>query len=154
MGYFAGEGLLNFCGPWHGFNTAITYGASLAAQLENFNGDRAFREIATGNLQWITRLHSGITRESLKSNTFWREEMPDGQALPYSQIEGVGRRRVGNWTGIIGTIPNGFDVNPQFQIVVKPTLVNDGPWMYTDEDWIPHAGGWISTLAHLRMTKH
>ena len=59
----------------------------------------------------------------------------------------------GNWSGIIGTIPNGFDVNPQFQITVKPTRAADGPWLYTDEDWGPHAGGWISGLTHLRMTK-
>jgi hypothetical protein len=153
VGYFSGEGLLSFCGPWHGFNTSIGFAAALAAELEGFTGDSAFREIAVGNLQWIAGLHAGVTRDSLKGSQFWRADIPAGQALPYSQIQGVGRKWVGNWSGIHGTIPNGFDVNPQFQIAVKPSRAADGPWLYTDEDWIPHAGGWISGLVHLRSIK-
>uniref|UniRef100_A0A7C4PME7 Uncharacterized protein n=1 Tax=Anaerolinea thermolimosa TaxID=229919 RepID=A0A7C4PME7_9CHLR len=152
-GYFLGEGLLTFCGPWHGINTSIGFAAALAAQLESFLGDSAFREVAVGNLQWIAGLHAGITRESLAGCQFWHEDIPEGQALPYSQIYGVGERWVGNWTGIPGTIPNGFSTNPQFQLVVPPTRENDGPWLYTDEDWIPHAAGWISALTHLRQVR-
>jgi hypothetical protein len=148
-GYFTGQGLLTFCGPWHGINTSLGYAAALAAQLEMHLGDSAFREIATGNLQWIAGLHAGITRESMAGCQFWREDIPAGEARAYSQISGVGRRSVGNWSGIHGTIVNGFSANPQFQLVVEPTRANDGPWMYTDEDWIPHSGGWLSGLSIL-----
>ena len=65
----------------------------------------------------------------------------------------MGRQSVGNWTGIRGTIPNGFSTNPQFKLVVEPTVENDGPWLYTDEDWIPHGAGWLSALAHMRWTR-
>jgi hypothetical protein len=152
-GYFAGQGLLTFCGPWHGINTSYGFAAALAAELELLTGDAAFRQIATGNIQWIAGLNAGITRESLAGSLFWKEDIPEGVAVPYSQISGVGRRWVGNWTGIRGTIPNGFSANPQFQLVVEPTVETDGPRLYTDEDWIPHAAGWLSALVKLRQTQ-
>jgi hypothetical protein len=152
-GYFMDEGLLVFCGPWHGINTSYGFAAALATKLEGFTGDRRFREIATGNIQWIAGLNAGITRESFKGCVIWKEEIPEGIALPYSQIYGIGNRYVGCWTDIKGTIPNGFDVNPQFRLEVKPTVENDGPWLYTDEDWIPHAAGWMSAITHLRERK-
>jgi hypothetical protein len=65
----------------------------------------------------------------------------------------VGRRWTGNWTGIRGTVPNGFDVNPQFQLVVEPTKENDEPLLYTDEDWIPHGAGFLAGLTALRGRK-
>lgn len=34
-GYFTGQGILNFCGPWHGINTTIAFGASLAAPFSS-----------------------------------------------------------------------------------------------------------------------
>jgi len=79
-----------------------------------------------------------------------REEIPEGVALPYSQIYGAGRRWTGNWTGIRGTVPNGFDVNPQFQLVVEPDIEKDEPLLYTDEDWIPHGAGFLAGLTALR----
>ncbi len=115
-GYFAGQGLLTFCGPWHGFNTTYGFAAALAAELELFLGDGDFRQIATGNIQWIAGLHAGVTRESLDGCFFWHDEIPEGVALPYSQILGVGRRWTGGWTAIRGTIVNGFCTNPQFQL--------------------------------------
>ena len=136
-GYFKGEGLLNFCGPWHGINTSIAFASSLASKIEEFSGDRRFREIAVGNLQWIAGLNAGITAQSFEGCKVWKEEIEEGKAEPYSQIYGIGTKYVGNWTDIIGTIPNGFDVNPQFELVVEPTLENDEPRLYTDEDWIP-----------------
>jgi hypothetical protein len=151
MGVFGSEGLLALCGPWHGANTSIAFGASLALRLEGFTGDRRFREIAVGNLQWIAGLHAGITPGCFRDNfTLWKESIPEGLALPYSQIVGIGGQSVGSWTGIRGTIVNGFSTNPQFQLVVKPTREADGPWKFTDEDWIPHGAGWISALTHLR----
>lgn len=152
-GYFTGEGLLVFCGPWHGINTSIGFAAALAVKLEDFTCNREFRKIAAGNIQWIAGLNAGITRESFKGCVIWNEQIPEGVALPYSQIVGIGNRSVGAWTDIKGTIPNGFDVNPQFQLVVPPTKANDGPWLYTDEDWIPHAAGWITALTYLREKK-
>lgn len=153
-GYFRGQGLLEFCGPWHGINTSIGFGASLAVRLEDFTGDRAFRDIAVGNIQWIAGLNAGLTADSFDSCVFWKdEEIPPGVALPYSQIHGIGSRSVGIWTDIRGTIPNGFAVNPQFRLDIEPTAEADGPWRYTDEDWIPHGAGWISALVYLRLLK-
>lgn len=149
-GYFTGEGLLVFCGPWHGINTSYGFASALATWLEQHFGDRAFRDIATGNLQWIAGLNAGLTRESFDGCLKYHEDLPAGVAEPRSQIVGIGRRTVGNWTGIRGTIPNGFSANPQFQLVVPPTAANDGPWHYCDEDWIPHAAGWISALSAQR----
>ena len=148
-GYFNGEGLLNFCGPWHGMNTSIAFGASLALQLFKFTGDKAFRSIATGNIQWIAGLNSGIHSESFESCYVWKEDIPEGIVLPFSQIYGFGKRFTGNWSGIKGTIPNGFANCSQFKFDVEPKLRNDIPLRYTDEDWIPHSAGWISCISHL-----
>lgn len=152
-GYFAGEGLLWFCGPWHGINTSYGFAAGLATELEMAFGDPRFRQIAVGNLQWIAGLNAGITREALAGCVKWTADIPEGQAVPYSQIWGVGKRFAGGWLGIEGTICNGFDANPQFQFVVPPTAANDAPRLFTDEDWIPHAAGWISALARLRQRR-
>lgn len=152
-GYFTGEGLLVFSGPWHGINTTIGFASTLATKLESFTGDPQFRKIAVGNLQWIAGLNAGITHDSFKGCLMWKDTVEPGWAVPYSQIVGIGRKHVGAWTKIKGTIPNGFNVNPQFQLAIKPTVETDGPWLYTDEDWIPHAAGWISALAHLRDRK-
>ena len=152
-GYFAGEGLLSFCGPWHGINSSYGLAAVLALECMSAAdpGDRgALLEIAIGNLQWICGLHAGITRRSFDGCVLWKDEVPDGAAVPYSQIFGVGRRWTGNWTGIRGTVPNGFDVNPQFQLAVKPSREVDAPLLYTDEDWIPHGAAFVAGLATLR----
>jgi hypothetical protein len=44
----------------------------------------------------------------------------------------VGRRWTGCWTGIRGSVPNGFSVNPQFQLVVEPDIEKDEPLLYTE----------------------
>jgi hypothetical protein len=153
VGYFAGEGLLSFCGPWHGINVSYGFGAALAVACQGVSGDPALRQIAVGNLQWVCGLNAGITTRSFEGCVIWRDEVPEGRAVPYSQIYGVGRRWTGNWTGIRGTVPNGFDVNPQFQLVVEPTVENDEPLLYTDEDWIPHGAGFLAGLTALRGHK-
>lgn len=150
QGYYAGEGLLTFAGPWHGFNVCYGYAAALAAQLENFFHDRQFRQIAVGNLQWIAGLNSGMTSESFEGSLMWREDIPEEKAIPYSFIHGIGRNSVRTWSQIPGSIGNGFCTNRQFQLEVQPTVENDSPLRYSDEDWVPHAGGWISGLAYLR----
>jgi hypothetical protein len=146
-GVFGEEGLLTFCGPWHGFNVSYGFAASMAARFEMAFDDRQFRQIVAGNLQWIAGLNAGITRASIDGCVRWKPDIPEGVALPYSQIHGIGQRFVGNWTGIPGTIVNGFDTNPQFKLTVEPTRENDGPFLYTDEDWIPHAAGWLSAMS-------
>ncbi|MFW6293833.1 MAG: hypothetical protein ACOC7V_16130 [Spirochaetota bacterium] len=153
IGCFPGEGLLNFAGPWHGINTTFGFGAAMAAALEGYASDEnreTMRQIVVGNLQWLCGLNAGITRKSFEGCLVWKEEIPEGEAVPYSQISGVGRRWVGNWTGIVGTIPNGFNVNPQFRFEVPASREADEPLLYTDEDWIPHAAGFIAGLVALR----
>ena len=144
---------MSFCGPWHGINTTFGFGAQLAAALEGYASDEnreTMRQIVVGNLQWLCGLNAGITRKSFEGCLVWKEEVPEGEAVPYSQIHGVGRRWVGNWTGIVGTIPNGFNVNPQFRFEVPASREADEPLLYTDEDWIPHAAGFIAGLVALR----
>jgi hypothetical protein len=153
VGYFAGQGLMSFCGPWHGINVSYGFGAALAAACESVSADPALRQIVVGNLQWICGLNAGITRKSFEGCVLWREEVPEGRAVPYSQIYGVGRRWTGCWKRIRGTIPNGFDVNPQFQLVVEPSIEKDEPLLYTDEDWIPHGAGFLAGLTALRGRK-
>ena len=111
---------------------------------------RTLRNIVIGNLQWICGLNAGITKRSIDGCMFWREEVPDREAIAYSQISGIGSRWTGNWTGIRGTIPNGFDVNPQFELVVEPKKEIDEPLLYTDEDWIPHGAAFVAGLSALR----
>ncbi len=153
VGYFKGKGLMSFCGPWHGINTSYGFGAALAAACMGVSGDPTLRHIVVGNLQWICGLNAGITRKSFEGCVLWREEVPEGRAVPYSQIYGVGRRWTGCWKRIRGTVPNGFDVNPQFQLVVEPSLEKDEPLLYTDEDWIPHGAGFLAGLTALRSHK-
>jgi hypothetical protein len=153
-GYFTGQGLLWFCGPWHGINTSYGFAAGMAAQFEMSFGDPRFRQIAVGNLQWIGGLNAGITRQALQGCLKWFDALPpEGRALPYSQIWGIGKRYAGGWLQIPGTICNGFDVNPQFAFTVPPTAENDEPRLFTDEDWIPHGAGWISALARQRQRR-
>jgi hypothetical protein len=151
QGYYAGQGLLTFAGPWHGFNVCYGYAAALAVRFETFFGDPAFRPIAVGNLQWIAGLNAGLTGDSFEGSVMWREQLPAGEAVPYSFIEGIGTNNVKTWSRIPGSIGNGLCTNRQFQMEVEPTLENDIPLRYTDEDWIPHAGGFLSGLVHLRQ---
>lgn len=151
QGEYGDEGVLTFAGPWHGMNVCYGYAASLAIQLEEYFDDPQFRQIAVGNLQWIAGLNTGFTKDSFVGCVMWRDDIAEGTAVSYSQIHGIGRRAVQAWTKIPGSIGNGFCTNIQFQMKVEPTKANDGPWRYSDEDWIPHAGGWVSGLTYLRQ---
>ncbi len=149
MGIFPGSGLLDFCGPWHGANVTLAFASALATDLEGFLGDQAFRDIAVGNLQWIAGLNAGVSADCFGGMCLWRPDLPTGRFFPYSQIHGIGTRSVGVWTDIPGTIPNGFSANPQFEFSVEPSVEADGPFFFTDEDWIPHSAAWMSALAKL-----
>jgi hypothetical protein len=151
QGYYAGQGLLSFGGPWHGFNVCYGYAAALALKLESFLGDPAFRDIAVGNLQWIAGLNSGMTSASFEGAVMFRAEIPEGEAQAYSHMHGIGTRSVRAWSQIPGSIGNGYCTNRQFHMEVEPTVQNDVPRRYSDEDWIPHAGGWVSGVVHLRQ---
>ena len=122
----------------------------MAVRLAAFAKLPALYDAAVGNLQWVCGLHAGVTAEAMAGCVVWRETVPEGMALPYSQILGVGRRCVGGWSDIRGTILNGFATNPQFTLQIPPTRENDGPWLFTDEDWVPHAGGFLSAVAVMR----
>jgi len=149
LGLFQGEGLLWFAGLWHGMNAVYGLAAALALEFEALFGDEAFREIAVGNLQWIAGLNAGLTRESLFASHMWSADVPEGQAVSVSMICGIGERCAGNWLQVRGAICNGFSTGDQFVFDVEPKQENDGPHSFTDEDWIPHAGGWLSALTRL-----
>ena len=99
----------------------------LAAACEGVSHDPRLRQIVVGNLQWILASMPASRRRASRGCVLLARGSPEGVALPYSQIYGVGRRWTGNWTGIRGTVPNGFDVNPQFQLVVEPQREYDEP---------------------------
>jgi hypothetical protein len=149
-GCFEGQGPLWFSSLFHGMNAAYGYAAALALDLESFFDDRSFRAIAMGNLQWIAGLHAGITKESLAGCERWRDSIPAGKAVAYSMIYGVGGRSAGTWTGIRGTVCNGFDSDEQFRFNAPPTTSTDGPFMFTDEDWITHNGAWLAAVSRLK----
>lgn len=148
LGLF-GEELLWFAGSWHGMNAIYGLAARLALEFAEFFDDTDFRAIATGNAQWIAGLNVGITRKNLEFCQMFNADIAEGIALPCSQIFGVGARWAGSWTTIRGSIPNGFSAGHTFRFDVEPTLANDAPSAFTDEDWISHAGGWLSFLARL-----
>ncbi|MBC8080954.1 MAG: glycoside hydrolase family 9 protein, partial [Gorillibacterium sp.] len=89
-GVFGQEGLLVFSGPWHGINVSYGWAASLALKLEIFTDDSSFRQIAVGNVQWIAGLNAGVTSDSFGSCLAWKEAIPEGAAVPYSLIYGIG----------------------------------------------------------------
>lgn len=149
QGVFPGQGVINFAGLWHGMNAAYGCTAALAAELSHFLEDKAFLEIAAGNMQWIAGLNVGLTREALKSCVMFDMDLPEGETLPVSMIHGVGKRWAGGWTTMRGSICNGFSVGEQFKYDTEPTVENDAKIVLTDEDWITHSGAWLSGLSRL-----
>ena len=149
LGYYKGEGWLNFCGPWHGFNATIGFTASLALELIEFVPEPYLQEIAVSNIQWICGVNAGLTKGAFDSCAFWEEDIPEDKYISYSQIMGIGTKTIFCWSNIVGTIPNGFNVNSQFRFDVPNKLENDGPVRYTDEDWIPHSAGFIAAMTEL-----
>ncbi len=149
LGYYAGEGLLSFSGLWHGMNAVYPLAAVLALAFERHFHDSAFRPVAMGNLQWLAGVNAGITETSLQGAFCWDMPIPPDVALPCSLINGVGARSAGSWLNVRGAICNGFSVGKQFIIDVGANAATDAPSSFTDEDWITHAGGWLSGMAYL-----
>lgn len=147
-GFFGEAEPLWFAGVWHGCNTSYGIAAALAMEFDALTGDRAFRDIAYGNLQWIAGLNAGITREAIQTGcTISTTDVPEGVALAASMIHGVGRRTVGCWTNIRGSICNGFGTGQQFVYDVPARVSQDAPSALHDEDWITHNGGYLMGLA-------
>ena len=153
LGCFGDEGLIHFAGLWHGMNAVYALTAALALDLERHFGDPAFGELATGNLQWIAGLNAGVTRASLRGAHMFSMDVPEELALPASMICGIGRRWAGTWLNVRGAICNGFSTGDQFKFDVPPRREYDGPHSFTDEDWVTHAGGWLSALARVNASR-
>jgi hypothetical protein len=117
------EGEVRFFGPsWHGFNGMYAQVARTCMQLARHLGDQRFEQLAQRNMQWIAGAH-GI-----------------------SWIAGIGARSIEVWSGIAGSIGNGFNANPQFRLRHLDDLT-DAPAYETHEDWLVHNGSWLSGLA-------
>jgi hypothetical protein len=147
-GIFGREGLLHFSGLWHGCNALYGQAAALALEFNRLWPEDAWKQIATGNLQWICGLNAGLTQAASDIGCVMRRhEVPEGKAVPVSMIYDVGARTAGNWTTIAGSICNGFSAGKQFTYDVPPLKRLDAPSSLTDEDWITHAGGFLMGLA-------
>lgn len=149
-GEFGKEGLLTFCGPWHGINVSYAWWAILGCRFEGMGADPQYREIAVANLQWIAGLNAGLTAGMFGSCIGFHPDIDPDCYLSFSMIEGIGERSVTGWSDIKGSIVNGFSVNPQFTLTEPATKENDQPREFTDEDWIPPAAAWVAALANLR----
>ncbi len=149
LGVFGKEGPLWFTGPFHGTNTIYGYTAALALRLSKLFNEPILKEIAIGNLQWIAGLNAGVTKENLKASVVYSEDIPEDLALPSSMICDIGNRSAGTWFRTRGVVCNGFSTGTQFVMDVDPTKENDGPFSFTDEDWIPHSAAWITGLIEL-----
>ncbi|WP_282122948.1 cellulase N-terminal Ig-like domain-containing protein [Algibacter mikhailovii] len=134
-GYYKGIGLLNWSGWYHGHNKIFGYAAGLAMEFYHLYDDERFVEIAIGNMQWITGLHSGF-----------HENNPDFSA---SMIVGIGNRYKEDWDAMAGTITNGFEADAQFRLT-KPSAETDLPIVFGDEGGIHHPAGWISGITRLK----
>lgn len=96
-----------------------------------------------GGAQWVAgKYGNGLSFNT--SSTF-------ATLYSYSMIVDVGKRSIGSWSGIVGTICNGFDADGQFYIE-EPTANHDGPNCFTDEGWITHSGGWCSAISRLNLS--
>jgi hypothetical protein len=150
QGIYGEEGPLWFCGTFHGTNAVYGYTAALALELSQLFNEPVLKEIAYGNLQWIAGLNAGITKDNMKQGcVVFSMDIPEGIALPASMICHIGNRWAGTWFQTRGSICNGFSTGEQFKYDVEPKRKNDGPFSLTDEDWIPHAAGWLTGLSRL-----
>ncbi len=149
LGIFGDEGPIWFCGTFHGTNTIYGYTAAHALELANYLKEPKLIDIAYGNIQWLAGLNSGVTKEAIKESVIYTSNIPPHLALPASMMFGVGNRWAGTWFGTRGVICNGFSTGKQFEYDVAPIRENDGPFSFTDEDWIPHSAGWLTALVRL-----
>lgn len=151
QGIFEKEGPLWFTCTFHGMNAIYGLTAALALELHALFPDPRLLAIAYGNLQWIAGLNAGLTQSAVDTGSVvFRTTIDPTLALPVSMIHGVGSRTAGTWFGTRGVVCNGFATGKQFEFDVAPLKVNDGPYSFTDEDWIPHSAAWLSGLSRLQ----
>lgn len=150
LGIYGNEGPIWFASPFHGTNTIYGYTAALALELSTLLNKPTLRTIAYDNLQWIAGLNAGITSDNLKEAVIYSTEVPKKLALPASMVCNVGERWAGTWFNTRGVICNGFSAGTQFKFDIDPTKENDGPFSFTDEDWIPHSAAWLTGLMRLK----
>lgn len=149
LGWFEGAGLLNFAGLWHGCNGLYGRIAAQARAFAVYFDDPAFDAIADGNLQWIAGLNAGIRKDMLSACHLSSPDVPETAFVPVSMIHGIGDLTAGSWLNLRGAICNGFATGDQFVWDTGTERADDGPKSFTDEDWITHAGGWLSGIARL-----
>lgn len=136
-GYYKSEGLLFFGNWYHAHNNMYAFAAVLALEFEQYFEDREFHKIAINNLQWIAGANCG-----------WKEK-EDSIYKSYSMIAGIGTRTKGSWTGIPGTICNGFSSSKQFRIEPISTET-DLPIHFDDEGYIAHSLPFVAALVRLK----
>ena len=85
LGEVPGEGVISFAGLWHGMNAAYALTAAQAFEFAKHFNDSAFLEIATGNLQWIAGLNSGLTQDSLFASHMYSGR--PGRSCPACQYD-------------------------------------------------------------------
>ena len=149
LGIYGKQGALWFTGTFHGTNTIYGYTAALALELAQLFNDHKMKDIAYANMQWLAGLNAGITRENLKAAVIYSRDLPEDVALPVSMMCQTGEKWAGSWFATRGIICNGFSTGTQFKFDVEPLRENDGPFSFTDEDWIPHSAAWLTGLVRL-----
>jgi hypothetical protein len=87
------------------------------------------------NLQWICGLNVGRCDEN-------------GAQSAVCLINGIGAKSLEPWTGIPGSIANGFCANPQFKLAHLDDCV-DLPEHLSLEDWILYNGQWLSGISEV-----
>lgn len=89
----------------------------------------------------------GLRKDQLFACHLSTPEAPVDHFAPVSMIHGIGKRTAGSWLNLTGAICNGFAIGDQFVWDCAVDAATDGPHSFTDEDWITHAGGWLSGIA-------
>lgn len=144
------DGWVHFGGLWHGMNAAYGLTAALCDELAETLRRPELRALAAANRQWIAGLNAGLTAAAVAEGCHMTLPATEpGRALPASMITGVGRRWVGGWVAIPGTVANGFGSGDQFRFDVPADPARDAPTAYTDEEWIVHAGAWLMAVARV-----
>jgi len=142
------QGWLFFAGLWHGMNASYALLAMQAFILARKLDRPWLNEMGRAQLDWIAGLNVGLTQDSQMGCLMTNRDIPNGIAQPVSMIFGEGQDWAGSWRTIRGSICNGFSRGRQFFFDVEPTLAEDRPDGFTDEDWITHGGAWLAALAH------
>jgi hypothetical protein len=134
LGLFDGE--VRFFGPsWHGFSGMYGRMAKTLMLLARLFRNPELERLALGNIQWIAGLNAG----GVDTGGMW---------TGLSLINGIGGNCLEPWTGIPGSIVNGFCANPQFRMAHLDDCL-DAPAYLSKEDWIVYNGQWLSGISEV-----